>query len=106
MTMTLTNIGAAAVSRDPVRTASAPPADTSEAAKNFESMALDEFLQPMFASAGSSDAMFGGGEAENTLKPMLVTEFAKLMEQRGGLGLAGAIQAKMEEMQRDKDRRP
>ena len=55
-------------------------------------------LQPMFATL-DSDPLFGGGEAEKTLQPMLVTEMAKLMEARGGLGLSDAIDQKMTQMQ-------
>ena len=73
-------------------------AKTMRAAKDFESMTLDQMLQPMFATL-DSDPLFGGGEAEKTLQPMLVTEMAKLMEARGGLGLSDAIDQKMTQMQ-------
>ena len=71
---------------------------TMRAARDFESMTLDQMLQPMFATV-DSDPLFGGGEAEKTLQPMLVTEMAKLMEGRGGLGLSTAIGEKMTQMQ-------
>ncbi len=74
------------------------PSKTILAAKAFEAMTLDQMLQPMFATLGS-DPMFGGGEAEQTLQPLLVTEMAKLMEQRGGLGLSGPIADKMMQLQ-------
>ncbi len=61
-------------------------------------MTLDQMLQPMFATL-DSDPLFGGGEAEKTLQPMLVTEMAKLMEVRGGLGLFKAIDEKMTQLQ-------
>ena len=73
-------------------------ARTVRAAKDFEAMTLDQMLQPMFATL-DADPLFGGGEAEKTLQPMLVTEMAKLMEQRGGLGLSKAIADKMIQMQ-------
>ena len=76
-------------------------AATAKAAHDFEAMTLDQMLQPMFATV-QSDPLFGGGEAEKTLAPMLVTEMAKLMEARGGLGLAQSIDAKMTEMQEGK----
>ena len=76
-------------------------AATAKAARDFEAMTLDQMLQPMFATV-QSDPLFGGGEAEKTLAPMLVTEMAKLMEARGGLGLAQSIDAKMTEMQEAK----
>ena len=78
--------------------APADDAKTRRAATDFESMTLDQMLQPMFATL-DSDPMFGGGEAEKTLQPMLVTEMAKIMEQRGGLGLAVAIGDKMRDKQ-------
>ncbi len=61
-------------------------------------MTLDQLLQPMFATI-DSDPNFGGGAAEETLKPMLVTEMAKMMEARGGLGLSEAIERKMLQLQ-------
>ena len=73
-------------------------AKTTHAAKDFEAMTLDQMLQPMFATL-DSDPLFGGGEAEKTLQPMLVTEMAKLMEVRGGLGLFKAIDEKMTQLQ-------
>ncbi len=73
-------------------------AKTVRAAKDFEAMTLDQMLQPMFATL-DADPLFGGGQAEKTLQPMLVTEMAKLMEQRGGLGLSQAISDKMMQMQ-------
>ncbi len=83
--------------RDDPRSASG--AARSGTAKDFEAMALDQFLQPMFSTIDSENDPFGGGAAEATLKPMLITEFAKLMEARGGLGLSSAITDKMAQLQ-------
>ncbi len=77
--------------------------DASKAAHDFESMALDQFLQPMFSTLDDSGGLFGGGAAESTLKPLLITEYAKLMEQRGGLGLEKPIEQKMAQMQAQVD---
>ncbi len=77
----------------------------SASAHEFESMAIGEFLQPMFSTIDDTSNLFGGGEAEGILKPMLVTEFAKLMEQKGGLGLEPLIEQKMGELSEAKDRR-
>ena len=77
----------------------------SSSAHQFEAMAIGEFLQPMFASVDDASELFGGGEAEGILKPMLVSEFAKLMEQKGGLGLEPVIEQKMDELSQTKDRR-
>ncbi len=75
----------AATSQDQTRA----PA-TSAAASKFEAMMIGQMLQPMFDTI-AEDKMFGGGSAEGMLRPMLVTEYANLMEQKGGLGLDDAI---------------
>lgn len=62
----------------------------SAAASKFEAMMIGQMLQPMFDTI-AEDKMFGGGPAEGMLRPMLVTEYAKLMEQKGGLGLDDVI---------------
>ena len=77
--------------------------DAARAAHDFESMALDQFLQPMFSTLDDSGGLFGGGAAESTLKPLLITEYAKMMEERGGLGLEKPIEQKMEQMQAQVD---
>ena len=65
-------------------------AATSAAASKFEAMMIGQMLQPMFDTI-AEDKTFGGGPAEGMLRPMLVTEYAKLMEQKGGLGLDDVI---------------
>ena len=62
----------------------------SAAASKFEAMMIGQMLQPMFDTI-AEDKTFGGGPAEGMLRPMLVTEYAKLMEQKGGLGLDNII---------------
>ncbi len=69
---------------------------TSAAASKFEAMMIGQMLQPMFDTI-AEDKTFGGGSAEGMLRPMLVTEYANLMEQRGGLGLDDAIQQALAE---------
>lgn len=68
-----------------------PEVDLNSASDKFEQMAIDQMLQPLFATVDTDD-LFGGGAAEAMFKPMLVTEYATLMEQRGGIGLAPAIE--------------
>ncbi len=81
----------------PAQLTEATPQERAKAAKaahDFEAMTLDQMLQPMFATL-DTDPLFGGGDAEKILQPMLVTEMAKIMEKRGGLGLSDTIAAKM-----------
>ena len=63
---------------------------TSAAASKFEAMMIGQMLQPMFDTV-QEDKTFGGGSAEGMIKPMLITQYADLMEQKGGLGLDDAI---------------
>ncbi|MBV9813520.1 MAG: rod-binding protein [Acetobacteraceae bacterium] len=60
-------------------------------AQDFEAMALGEMLKPMFKSVDTSQDPFGGGNAEATWRPMLIEEYAKGMERRGGIGLAAPV---------------
>ncbi|HTW29399.1 MAG TPA: rod-binding protein [Acetobacteraceae bacterium] len=69
------------------------------AAQQFEAMALGEMLEPIFDTVDLSKTQFGGGEAEQTWKPMLVQEIAKKIAQAGGLGLARPIMTEMLRMQ-------
>ena len=71
-------------------------------ARDFEAMALGEFLKPMFDTVDSKSNLFIGGEAEKTWKPMLVDEIGKQIAAHGGLGLAGPIHDAMLRMQEGK----
>jgi flagellar protein FlgJ len=73
-----------------------------KAARDFEAMALGEFLKPMFDTVDSKHNLFSGGEAEKTWKPMLVDEIGKQIAAQGGLGLAGPIHDAMLRMQEAK----
>lgn len=87
----------------PAQSAAQPPdAKTLKAAKEFEAMAIGQLLQPMFATVDSSHSLFGGGTAEETWKPMMVTEIAKKIAGNGGLGLARPVLAEMLRMQEAK----
>jgi Rod binding domain-containing protein len=69
------------------------------AARNFEAVALGEFLAPMFAGTDLSASPFGGGEAEQTWQSMFVTELGKQVERSGGLGIAQTVYATILRMQ-------
>jgi Rod binding domain-containing protein len=78
------------------------PAKLWQTARDFEAMALGEFLKPMFDTVDSKSTLFSGGEAEKTWKPMLVDEIGKQIAAHGGLGLAGPIHDAMLRMQEGK----
>jgi peptidoglycan hydrolase FlgJ len=71
-------------------------------ARDFEAMALGQFLKPMFDTVDSKSNLFSGGEAEKTWKPMLIDEIGKQIAANGGLGLAGPIHDAMLRMQEGK----
>ena len=71
-----------------------------EAGEDFTAVALNELLKPMFDdTTDSSDGPFGGGEAERTFKPMLLTEMSKHIAHTGGLGLAKPVYQQMLRLQ-------
>jgi Rod binding domain-containing protein len=78
------------------------PAKLWKTARDFEAMALGEFLKPMFETVDSKKNLFGGGDAEKTWKPMMVDEIGKQIAASGGLGLAGSIHDAMLRMQEGK----
>jgi len=78
------------------------PAKAWKTAKDFEAMALGEFLKPMFETSDTKKGLFSGGDAEKTWKPMLIDEIGKQNSASGGLGLAGPIHDAMLRMQEGK----
>jgi Rod binding domain-containing protein len=68
-----------------------PPAQAAKlwrAAQAFEGMTLGALLAPMFATIHGAHGPFGGGNAETTWRPMLVSAIGKDIAVAGGLGLA------------------
>jgi flagellar protein FlgJ len=88
----------------PIARPAAPtnPAAIWKAARDFEAVALGEFLKPMFETVTPKNGLFDGGEAEKTWKPMLIDEIAKRIAASGGLGLAGPVHDAMLRMQEGK----
>jgi Rod binding domain-containing protein len=70
-----------------------------KAAEDFAAVALNELLKPMFDTEDTSKGMFGGGEAEQQFKPMLISEVAKQIARAGGLGLEEPIYQQMLRLQ-------
>ena len=84
----------------PVRLpATADPAKIAQSAHDFETMAIGQLLQPMFDTVDTAHGLFGGGAGEEAWKPLLIQEFAKQIEARGGLGLAKPVYDAMMRMQ-------
>jgi Rod binding domain-containing protein len=68
------------------------------AAESFEAQALGSLLQPMFEGLNARGP-FGGGQAEEMWRPMLVTELGKQLAGAGGIGLADAVLRQMLKLQ-------
>ncbi len=69
-----------------------------QAAEDFEAVFLSQMLQPMFEGL-ETDGMFGGGSAEQIYRGVLVQEYGKALAQRGGVGIADAVEQEMLKLQ-------
>ncbi|MHA6287052.1 rod-binding protein [Maricaulis sp. CAU 1757] len=64
--------------------------DARAAAEEFESFFLSQMIEQMFSGVGE-DNPFGGGAGEKAFTGLLHEEYAKVMSQAGGLGLADRL---------------
>jgi len=65
-----------------------------KAAKEFESVFISQFLGSMFSGI-KADSTFGGGEGEEMFRSLMIDQYGKQLEQRGGFGLADAVQRQL-----------
>jgi flagellar protein FlgJ len=61
-----------------------------KSAKEFESVFISQFLGSMFSGI-PTDGPMGGGEGEEMFRSMMVNEYGKSIEARGGFGLANSV---------------
>ena len=61
-----------------------------KAATQFETVFISQFLGSMFEGV-STDPPFGGGEGEAMFRSLMLDQYGKEIEQRGGFGLSAAI---------------
>jgi peptidoglycan hydrolase FlgJ len=92
---------APAAARRPASPASAradsPASADSPAAKagrEFESMMLGFMFEQMFEGVGTSGA-FGGGQAERTWRSFMLQEYAQVLTDTGGVGIAPMVEAEI-----------
>jgi peptidoglycan hydrolase FlgJ len=69
-----------------------------ETAEAFEASFVAQMLRPMFEGI-STDAPFGGGEAEATWRGFLIDEMGKQVARAGGIGLADQVVSEMIRLQ-------
>lgn len=67
------------------------PQAARRAAEDFEAVFLSQMLAPMFATI-KTDALFGGGPAEDIYRSLLVEEYGKAISSAGGVGIADQVQ--------------
>jgi len=85
--------GAIAVAQSAQAKPPAPTGDASaaeKAAKAYESVFISEFLGSMFQDI-PTDGPFGGGQGEAMFRSLMLDEYGKQIESRGGFGLSAAI---------------
>ena len=76
----------------PKATGDAAKADA--ASKEYESVFISQFLGSMFSGI-KSDGITGGGQGEEMFRSLMVNEYGKSLQQRGGFGLAAHMKAEL-----------
>jgi len=61
-----------------------------KAAQEFESVFISQFLGSMFSGI-KNDSMFGGGAGEEMFRSLMIDEYGKQIQSRGGFGLADSV---------------
>lgn len=63
---------------------------TYEKAKELEAVFISAMIEPMFPE-GRESGLYGGGQANNVYRMMMIQEYGKLMAPTSGLGIAEKI---------------
>ena len=64
------------------------------AAKEYESIFISQFLGSMFSGI-KTDGITGGGQGEEMFRSLMINEYGKSLEQRGGFGLAAQMKTEL-----------
>jgi flagellar protein FlgJ len=83
--------------QSPLAAAPKPTNDAAKAAaaaKEYEGVFISQFLGSMFSGI-KTDGVTGGGEGEEMFRSLMINEYGKSLEQRGGFGLAAKMQAEL-----------
>lgn len=68
------------------------------AANEFESVFIAQFLGAMFSGI-KADGITGGGEGEMMFRSLMMDKYAEGLQAQGGFGLAAQVKAQMLKMQ-------
>ncbi len=66
--------------------------------QDFEAMFLTEMLEHMWDGIGT-DGLFGGGNGERIFRSFAIQEYARFFAERGGVGIAQAVQRSLLQLQ-------
>ena len=75
-----------------------PHQDIDKAAQEFEAVYIGQMLEHMFKGI-EVDPITGGGGSENIYKSLQIQEYAKIITDKGGIGIADALKAELIQMQ-------
>ena len=81
----------------PLAAAPKPMADMAKAdaaSKEYESVFISQFLGSMFSGI-KSDGITGGGQGEEMFRSLMINQYAKGLQQRGGFGLAAQMKTEL-----------
>jgi flagellar protein FlgJ len=92
MMMAQSSLNKSPALKTPAMTANA--ATAIKASKEYESVFISQFLGSMYSGI-STDGPTGGGEGEEMFRSLMIDQYGKSMEQRGGFGLASALQRQL-----------
>lgn len=67
-------------------------------AQDFEAVFLSQMMKPMFEGIKADDT-FGGGQAEDMYRSLMVEEYGKSIAKSGGIGIADSVMREMLRMQ-------
>jgi len=81
-----------AQAKAPMATANADVA--AKTSKEFESVFISQFMGSMFQGI-STDGPTGGGQGEEMFRSLMIDQYSKSIEQRGGFGLAAAVKRQL-----------
>lgn len=69
-----------------------------DAAQEFEAVFISQMIKPMFEGI-STEAPFGGGNAEEMYRSLMIDEYGKSIAKSGGIGVADQVMREMLKMQ-------
>lgn len=78
--------------------ATSDPKKARAAAESFEAFFIGQYLEQMFAGI-RTDGIFGGGNAENIYRSLMLQEVGKNIAAGGGIGIADSVQREILQLQ-------